>query len=74
MVSFVLDHLSLYVIGKEKDFNKAFTDVKAGDWFYGDVQYVYEKGLMKGTGAASFSPGIKTTRGMIVTIRSEEHV
>ena len=45
-----------------------FTDVSKSDWFYDDVMYVYEKGLMNGTGGTAFSPYLTTTRGMIVTI------
>ena len=45
-----------------------FTDVAKQDWFYGDVAYVYEKGMMNGTGRAAFGPDASTTRGMIVTI------
>lgn len=45
-----------------------FTDVKASDWFYNAVQYVYENSIMNGTGANTFSPYESTTRGMIVTI------
>lgn len=46
----------------------SFTDVKESDWFYDAVRFVYEKGMMKGTGDSKFSPGAGTTRGMIVTI------
>ncbi|HQC35921.1 MAG TPA: S-layer homology domain-containing protein, partial [Bacillota bacterium] len=45
-----------------------FGDVGTGDWFYEYVKYVYNKGLMNGTGEDSFSPYLTTTRGMIVTI------
>lgn len=45
-----------------------FTDVKKSDWFYEGVSYVYESGLMGGTGNTTFSPNTATTRGMIVTI------
>ncbi len=45
-----------------------FTDVAESDWFYADVMYVYENGLMIGTDADLFSPYTATTRGMIVTI------
>ena len=45
-----------------------FTDVKEADWFYDAVQYVYENGMMSGTGASTFSPDTTTTRCMIVTI------
>ena len=70
LVTFVLDHLSLYVIGEDKApaFINPFTDVNTGDWFYDDVKYAYENGLMVGTGTINFSPNLETTRGMIVTI------
>ena len=45
-----------------------FTDVRTGDWWYPNVLYVYEKGLMTGTSQTTFSPQATTTRGMIVTI------
>ena len=45
-----------------------FIDVRGDDWFYDDVAYVYENGLMNGTSETAFSPYISTTRGMIVTI------
>lgn len=48
--------------------NGAISDVKTSDWFYDDVRYVCEKGLMDGTGSNTFSPKATTTRGMIVTI------
>ena len=45
-----------------------FDDVRRGDWFYDDVRYVYETGLMNGTANRIFAPSISTTRAMIVTI------
>lgn len=45
-----------------------FGDVKTADWFYNDVKYVYEKGMMSGTAADVFAPNATTTRAMIVTI------
>lgn len=45
-----------------------FTDVPAGSWYYGGVEYAYENGLMTGTSRTTFSPSADTTRGMIVTI------
>ena len=47
---------------------KQFKDVADSDWFAGDVQYVFDNGLMKGTSDDKFSPQLTTTRGMIVTI------
>ena len=45
-----------------------FTDVNAGDWFYNNVQYVYENGLMNGVSETEFAPNENVTRGMFVTI------
>ncbi|MDL2273567.1 S-layer homology domain-containing protein [Oscillospiraceae bacterium OttesenSCG-928-G22] len=45
-----------------------FTDVNESDWFYGDVQYVEENGLMTGTSADKFDPEKPMTRGMLVTV------
>ena len=46
----------------------SFTDVKTTDWFYKEVCYVYDEGLMQGTSATTFDPNLTTSRGMIVTI------
>ncbi|MBQ6263706.1 MAG: S-layer homology domain-containing protein, partial [Clostridia bacterium] len=45
-----------------------FKDVKEGDWFYPYVSYVYENGLMNGTGGKTFSPRDTLTRAMFITI------
>ena len=45
-----------------------FTDAGSGDWYYEDVLYVYNRGLMEGTGEHSFSPDGAVTRGQIITI------
>ena len=45
-----------------------FEDVKVGDWFAEEVQYVVDKGLMSGTSKTTFAPSATTTRGMIVAI------
>ena len=59
VVTFVKDTIS--VIGP-------FADVSVDAWYADAVQYVYEKGMMNGTGENSFSPDETTTRGMIVTM------
>ena len=46
----------------------SFTDVSEKDWFYGDVMFVYENGLMLGTSKTLFSPHGTATRGMMATI------
>ena len=45
-----------------------FTDVYEDDWFVEDVAYVYQNGLMSGTGNDTFAPETAMTRGMLVTI------
>ena len=45
-----------------------FTDVHEGDWFYDEVLYVYENGLMNGVGDNRFAPNSATTRAQLVTI------
>ncbi|MBQ4542702.1 MAG: S-layer homology domain-containing protein, partial [Clostridia bacterium] len=52
------------VLASEKD----FSDVEENSWYYGDVQFVYEKGLMNGIDDDVFSPETPTTRGMVVTV------
>ena len=49
-------------------FENPFTDVSERDWFFNDVKFVYQNGLMNGTSATTFSPEGTTSRGMIVTI------
>jgi len=39
-----------------------FDDVSTDAWYYGPVEYVYEKGLMAGTGGGKFSPEAELSR------------
>lgn len=45
-----------------------FADVQPGDWFYDNVDYVAQKGLMNGVGDARFAPELPCDRAMFVTI------
>lgn len=45
-----------------------FSDVRAIDWFYDDVMYAYDRGLIRGTAYNKFSPKDTFTRGMLLTI------
>ncbi len=45
-----------------------FADVSEKNWFYGDVMFVCENGLMLGTSKVMFSPHGTATRGMMATI------
>ncbi|MDY2844580.1 MAG: S-layer homology domain-containing protein, partial [Eubacteriales bacterium] len=51
-----------------EEYEFPFTDVYDRDWFYSDVDYVAQNGLMRGTSADKFSPYSTTTRAMIVTV------
>ena len=46
---------------------KTFSDVKANDWYYPSVQYVYENKLFNGTDNG-FEPDTSMTRAMLVTV------
>lgn len=48
--------------------NHPFTDVPDNAWYAGNVQFVYEKGLMAGTDTDKFSPETKMNRAMLVTV------
>lgn len=68
LVSFTVSHFSLYMVGVTSPWENLFADVSESDWFYDAVRFVYENGLMVGTGDTVFSPQVNTSRGMIVTI------
>ena len=65
---------TVYADWKKKEPNEPdavknpFADVNAGDWFYRDVLFSYEKGLMSGMDAAAFAPYANTTRAQIAVI------
>lgn len=54
--------------GAAKAIDFPFIDVKTGEWYYDNVKYVFEKGIMKGTSDTSFSPEGSLSRAMCVTI------
>ena len=45
-----------------------FDDVTKSDWFYKDVEYVYNEGIMDGVSKREFAPNETLTRAMIVKI------
>ena len=47
---------------------ETFEDVSAEQWFYDEVKYVYDNGLMQGTSDTTFAPSLETSRAMVVTI------
>ena len=48
--------------------NNQFTDVSEDDWFYDDVMFVYENGLMEGISNTQFGPYETQTRGRMAEI------
>lgn len=46
----------------------SFTDVPAGAWYAGAVEYAYSMGIFGGTGQNTFSPEVEMTRGMFITV------
>ncbi len=63
------DH-TITAVFEEIKWQNPFTDVNKADWFYEDVQFVSETGLMIGTNTAGtqFSPDTALTRAMLVTV------
>jgi hypothetical protein len=45
-----------------------FDDTPTTAWYYADIAWAYQQGLMVGTNALEFSPNIPMTRGMLVTV------
>ncbi|MBQ7120468.1 MAG: S-layer homology domain-containing protein [Oscillospiraceae bacterium] len=66
--------LTLYAKWKEFSGNSPsgwqnpFEDVKLEHWFYDDVRFVNENGLMKGVSEKLFAPSRNVTRAMLVTV------
>ena len=51
--------------GSGKEF---FTDVKAGDWYYDAVKFVFDNNFMDGVGDGKFNPDGTLTRAMIAQV------
>ncbi|QAT43615.1 C69 family dipeptidase [Aminipila luticellarii] len=54
--------------GTDKSVSNKFSDVKKNSWFAEAVQFVMDKGIMKGVSGDSFAPNLTTNRAMIVTM------
>ena len=66
----VTKNLCLYA-GWESDAGEEslpFDDIRAEDWYYDSIRYVYKSDLMNGVGETAFSPDTETSRAMAVTI------
>lgn len=58
----------LMIVAYAVDASGYFSDVDDSDWYYDEVEYVYEAGLMQGISDETFNPEGNVSRGMIVTI------
>ena len=47
-----------------------FRDVSSSSWFYDEVVYVYEAGLMDGISSTEFAPNASLTRAEVVTVHA----
>ena len=45
-----------------------FEDIRAGEWYYDAVTYVWEQGLMQGISENQFAPAAPANRAMVVTL------
>lgn len=50
------------------DPSQYFNDVYTNNWFFNAVEYVYEMGIMSGTGSSRFQPNTTLTRAMAVQL------
>ena len=52
----------------DPEWKNPFTDVKENDWFFDNVKYANQNGLMSGVTNATFAPNDSLTRAMLVTV------
>lgn len=57
-----------YMTNKQTVSALPFVDVPDGVWYYDDLKYAYDKGLINGTGANTFTPDGEVSRGQAVTV------
>jgi hypothetical protein len=48
-----------------------FSDVRSGDWYYGDVYYLYDEGILNGYEDGTFRPGAEVTRAEFIKVMME---
>lgn len=57
-----------FTINKTEEEKIAFADVKENHWYYGAVEYAFNKGMMSGMSDTSFGPNVATNRAMLVSV------
>lgn len=45
-----------------------FNDVKYGQWYYDDIQFVHMNAIVNGMSKTTFAPNLKTDRAMAITV------
>lgn len=70
MLTFETTRFSYYAVGYDKlaGWTCPFTDIPTGVWYYKDVTYVAQNGLMKGINVTTFMPTGHITRGMLLAV------
>ena len=53
-------------MGYFASYGNPFTDITGGLWYYEAVKYVYQHGIMQGTGNGQFEPNAHLNRAMLV--------
>ena len=66
-INSVKENIEVEVIFAKKT-ELPFTDVMESDWFFENVKYAYENGLLYGISETKFGPQIEMTRAMLVTV------
>lgn len=60
---------SIFTVGTTAaDGEMPFRDVGKKKWYYDEIKFVYEKGLMNGITKTTFEPESNLTRGMFITV------
>ncbi len=57
-----------YMTDKQQKSAMPFDDVERSTWCYGEVKYVYDKGMMNGKTLTAFLPDGIVNRGQVVTV------
>lgn len=68
-----IDYIATFIETREAFFEEGFSvipfnDVHYSSWYYSDVKYAYQNGIMNGVSGSEFSPDTRMTRGMVVQI------
>lgn len=66
LVTFETNHFSCYAIGTV--ISDKFQDVKNGQWFYENIMYLINKGILNGKSESQFAPNDQITRAEFVQI------